>query len=70
MHHVVNKAQNRWVAANLISGNLVHAGNHRHGTAGHNMSWYTLMRSSCQHNSAHRPYEVRKQGVASKGPQL
>ena len=36
MQHVVNKALTRWVAANLISGHLVHAGNHRHGTAGHN----------------------------------
>ena len=34
MQHVVNKAHTRWVAANLISGHLVHAGNHRHGTAG------------------------------------
>ena len=34
--HVVNKALTRWVAANLISGGLVHAGPHRHGTAGHN----------------------------------
>ena len=36
MHHMVNKAFTRWVAANLISGHLVHAGNHRHGSAGHN----------------------------------
>ena len=36
MQHVVNKAHTRWVAANLISSHLVHAGNHRHGTAGHN----------------------------------
>ena len=35
MQHMVNKACTRWVAANLISGHLVHAGNHRHGTAGH-----------------------------------
>ena len=35
MEHMVNKADTRWVAANLISGNLAHAGNHRHGTAGH-----------------------------------
>ena len=34
MQHMVNKAYTRWVAANLISGHLVHAGNHRHGTAG------------------------------------
>ena len=37
MQHVVNKTHTRWVAANLISGHLVHAGNHRHGTAGHNL---------------------------------
>ena len=36
MHHMVNKAQTHWVAANLISGHLAHAGNHKHGTAGHN----------------------------------
>ena len=35
MHHMVNKADTCWVAANLISGHLVHAGNHMHGTAGH-----------------------------------
>ena len=33
--HMVNKAYTRLVAANMISGHLVHAGNHRHGTAGH-----------------------------------
>ena len=27
MHHMVNKALTCWVAANLISGHLVHAGN-------------------------------------------
>ena len=32
MQHMVNKAHPRWVAANLISGHLAHAGNHRHGT--------------------------------------
>ena len=36
MQHMVNKAETRWVAANLISGHLAHAGNRRHGTAGHN----------------------------------
>ena len=36
MQHVVNKALTCWVSANLISGHLVHAGNHRHGTAGQN----------------------------------
>ena len=35
MQHMVNKAHTRWVAANLICGHLVHAGNHRHGTAEH-----------------------------------
>ena len=35
MQHMVNKAYTRWVAANLISGHLAHAGNHRHGSAGH-----------------------------------
>ena len=35
MQHMVSKASTRWVAANLISGHLAHAGNHRHGTAGH-----------------------------------
>ena len=39
MQDVVNKALNCWVAANLISGHLVHAGNHRHGSAGHNQGW-------------------------------
>ena len=34
MQHMVNMAYTRWVAANLISGHLVHAGHHRHGTAG------------------------------------
>ena len=36
MQHMVNKAHTRWVAANLITGHLAHAGNHRHGTAGDN----------------------------------
>ena len=35
MQHMVNKAHTRWVAANLISSHLAHAGNHRHGTAEH-----------------------------------
>ena len=30
MQHVVNKAHTCWVAANLKSGYLVHAGNHKH----------------------------------------
>ena len=36
MQHVVNKSLTHRVAANLISSHLVHAGNHRHGSAGHN----------------------------------
>ena len=32
--HMVNKVHARWVAANLISGHLAHAGNHRYGTVG------------------------------------
>ena len=35
MQHMVNKAHTRWVAAIMISGHLAHAGNHRHGSAGH-----------------------------------
>ena len=35
MKHMVNKTHTRWVAANLMSGHLAHAGNHRHGTPGH-----------------------------------
>ena len=35
MQHMVNKAHTRWAAANLTSGHLAQAGNHRHGTAGH-----------------------------------
>ena len=35
MQHMVNKAYTRWVVAILISGHLAHAGNHRHGCAGH-----------------------------------
>ena len=34
MQHIVNKADTRRVAANLISSHLAHAGNHKHGTAG------------------------------------
>ena len=36
MQRVVNKALTPWVAENLISGHLAHAGNHKHGSAGHN----------------------------------
>ena len=33
-----------------------------------NLSWYTLMRPSCQYRSAHRPWEVGKQrGLPVKG---
>ena len=35
MQLMVNKAHTCWVAANLISGHLLHARNHKHGTAGH-----------------------------------
>ena len=42
MAHMVNKANTCWLAANLISGHLAHAGNHRHGTAGHSHSWAVL----------------------------
>ena len=35
MQHMVNNAHTGWLAAKLISGHLPHAGNHRHGTAGH-----------------------------------
>ena len=35
MQHIVKKAHTRWLAANLLSGHLAPAGNHRHGTAGH-----------------------------------
>ena len=37
MQHVVNQAHTPWLAAKLISGHLVDAGNHRHGIAGHNL---------------------------------
>ena len=35
MQHVVNEALTRWVAANLVSGYVAHAGNHKHRSAGH-----------------------------------
>ena len=38
MQHVVSKSLTRWVAANLISSYFVHAGNHKHGSAGHDPS--------------------------------
>ena len=37
MQHVVNKAHTPWVGANLKRRHLMHAGNHKHGTAGHNL---------------------------------
>ena len=40
MQHMVNKEHIRWVAANLISGHLVHAGNHKHGTVGNSLPAY------------------------------
>ena len=39
MQHMVNTTHSRWVAANLISGHLAHAGNHRHENAGHSQVW-------------------------------
>ena len=39
MQHMVNKSHTRLVPANLISGHLAHAGNHKHGTAGHSQGW-------------------------------
>ena len=38
MQHMVNKAHTRWVAAIMVSGDLAHAGNHRHGSAGHRLT--------------------------------
>ena len=37
MQDVANKAHTPWVAVKLISGHLVHTGNHKHGTAGQNL---------------------------------
>ena len=45
MQHMVNKARTRWVAANLISGHLAHAGKHRHGTAGHSQGWCSAQKA-------------------------
>ena len=53
MQHMANKAYTRWVAAKLISGHLVHAGNHRHRSAGHS-------KGQC---SAHCICEIRTQSV-------
>ena len=36
MQLVVNRALSPWLAENVISGHLAHAGNHKHGSAGHN----------------------------------
>ena len=62
MAHMVNKANTRWLAANLISGHLAHTGNHRHGTAGHSHGW-------CSAQSAHRPWEVSSSSYAGTGSQ-
>ena len=62
MAHMVNKANTRWLAANLISGHLAHAGNHRHGTAGRSHGW-------CSAQSAHRPWEVSSSSYAGTGSQ-
>ena len=45
MQHTVNKAHTRWVFANLISGHLAHASNHRHGTAGHTQGWCSAQKA-------------------------
>ena len=46
MQHMVNKAHTRWVAANLISGHLANAGNHRHGTAGDSQSKCSALKAA------------------------
>ena len=46
MAHMVNKAHTRWLAANLTSGHLAHAGNHRHGAAGHSHGWCSAQRAA------------------------
>ena len=50
MHHMVNKAHTRWVAANLISRHLAYAGNHRHGTAGHSQGSVALRKQWSEQN--------------------
>ena len=45
MQHMVNKAHTGLVAANLISSHLAHAGNHRHGTAGHSQGWCSTQKA-------------------------
>ena len=53
MQHMVYKAHTRWVPANLISSHLVHAGNHKHGTAGHSQG----------RNSAPQAADLKVSGV-------
>ena len=62
MQHMVNKAHTRWVAATLISGHLAHAGNHRHGTAGHSQG-----RCSAQEAVVWAKQMAFGQGVVVKG---
>ena len=45
MQHMVNKAHTGWPAAHLISGHLAHAGNHRHGAAGHSQGWCSAQKT-------------------------
>ena len=42
---MVNKAHTRWLAANLTSGHLAHAGNHRHRTAEHSQGWRSAQKA-------------------------
>ena len=46
MQHMVNKAYTRWVAANLITGHVAPAGNHRHGTAGHSQGRCSALKAA------------------------
>ena len=66
MQHMVDKAYTRWVAANVISGHLFHAGNHRANDS--------VPRGNCDncsythtqahlHRSAHCTCKVRTQSV-------
>ena len=45
MQQMVNKAHTRWVAANLISGHLASADDHRHGSAGHGEAWCSAQKA-------------------------
>ena len=45
MQHIVNKAHTRPVVANLISGHLAYAGNHKHGTASHSQGWCSTQKA-------------------------